>query len=145
MATYTKYENFVQVLANKEVDAFGTTDTWKAVIHTDAPVVATDTTLSDLTQISGANGYTTGGENITFNSTRSGGTVTATATDVVWTASGGNLGNSTTCRYISYYDDTPTTPTADPLAASWDYGSTFTVASGETFTLDFGASLWSLA
>ena len=145
MATYTKYENFVQVLANKEVDAFGATDTWKAVIHTDAPVVATDTTVADLTQIGGSNGYTTGGTSITFTSTRSGGTVTATATDVVWTASGGNLGASTTGRYVSYYDDTPTTPTADPLAASWDYGSTFTVADTETFTLDFGASLFTLA
>ena len=145
MATYTKYENFAQVLCNKEVDAFGTTDTWKAAIHTDAPVVATDTTISDLTQISGSNGYTTGGSDITFNATRSGGTVTATATDVVWTASGGNLGNSTTGRYISYYDDTASSPTADPLAASWDYGSTFTVASGETLTLDFGASLWTFA
>lgn len=145
MATYTKYEPFAQVLMNKEVDAFGTTDTWKAVIHTDAPTVATDTVLADLTQIGGSNGYTTGGENITFNSTRSGGTVTATATDVVWTASGGNLGSSTTGRYVSYYDDTPTTPNADPLAASWDYGSTFTVAAGETFTLDFGASLFTFA
>lgn len=28
---------------------------------------------------------------------------------------------------------------------SFDYGSTFTVATGETFTLDFGASLATLA
>lgn len=145
MATYTKYENFVQVLANKEVDAFGATDTWKVVIHTDAPVVATDTTVADLTQISGNNGYTTGGADITFNSTRSGGTVTSTATDVVWTASTGNLGTSTTGRYFSYYDDTAASPTADPLAAYWDYGATFTVAVGETMTLDFGASLFTLA
>lgn len=145
MATYTKYENFVQVLANKEVDWFGTTDTYKAVIHTDAPTVATDTTVADVTQIGGSNGYTTGGSNITFNSTRSGATVTATAVDVVWTASGGNLGASTTGRYVSIYDDTPTTPTADPLMCSYDYGSTFTVADGETFTLDFGASLATLA
>jgi len=103
--------------------------------------VATDSVLSDLTQIAGNNGYTTGGENITFNSTRSGGTVTATGTDVVWTASGGNLGSSTTGRYISVYDDTAT---SDDLWCSWDYGATFTVATSETLTLDFGASLWSL-
>lgn len=145
MATYTKYEEFVEHFANKEIDWFGTTDTWKAVIHTDAPVVATDNDVTDLTQIGGSNGYTTGGSDITFNSTRSGGTVTATAVDVVWTATGGNLGNSTTGRYVSIYDDTPTTPLADPLMASYDYGSTFTVASGETFTLDFGASLATLA
>lgn len=142
MATYTKYERFVENLCNKLIDAFGTTDTWKAVIHTDAPTVATDNVLGDLTQIAGSNGYTTGGSDITFNSTITTGTVTATATDVVWTASGGNLGASTTGRYVTYYDDTSA---LDNLAASWDYGSTFTVATGETFTLDFGASLWTLA
>jgi hypothetical protein len=142
MATYTKYEQFVENLANKVIDAFGTTDTWKAVIHTDAPVVATDNVLGDLTQIAGSNGYTTGGSDITFNSTRSGGTVTATSVDVVWTASGGNLGASTTGRYLSYYDDTSA---LDNLAASWDYGTTFTIATGETLTLDFGASLFTLA
>lgn len=141
MASYVKYETAIEKLANKLIDAFGTTDTWKAVIHTDAPVVATDSTLSDLTQIAGNNGYTTGGESITFNSTRTGATITATATDVVWTASGGNLGSSTTGRYFTVYDDTST---ADDLWNYWDYGTTFTVASGETMTLDFGASIWTL-
>jgi hypothetical protein len=139
MATYTKYNTYIENQWNKLIDAFGTTDTWKAVIHTDAPTVATDNGLADLTQIGGSNGYTTGGTDITFNSTRSGATVTATAVDVVWTASGGNLGASTTGRYVSAYDDTSA---SDNLLASWDYGSTFTVADGETFTLDFGASLY---
>lgn len=141
MATYTKYEPFVENLANKVIDWFGTTDTFNAVIHTDAPTVATDDQLADLTQISGANGYTTGGADIQNDSTRSGGTVTMTAVDVVWTASGGNLGNSTTGRYVSIYDDTAA---GDELQCAYDYGSTFTVASGETFTLDFGASLATL-
>jgi hypothetical protein len=142
VATYTKYEQAVENLANKLIDAFGTTDTWKAVIHTDAPVVATDNVLGDLTQIAGSNGYTTGGSDITFNSTRSGGTVTATATDVVWTASGGNLGASTTGRYVTIYDDTSA---LDNLWNYYDYGSTFTIATGETLTLDFGATYWTLA
>src|SRR3954466_8863735 len=142
MATFTKYENFVENLANKVLDWFGTTEVWKAVIHTDAPVLATDNVLGDLTQIAGSNGYTTGGSDITFNSTRSGGTVTAIATDVVWTASGGNLGASTTGRYVTIYDDTSA---LDNLWAYWDYTSTFTIATGETLTLDFGATLWTLA
>ncbi len=142
MATYTKYETAIEKLCNKLIDAFGTTDTWKAVIHTDAPTVATDSVLTDLTQIAGNNGYTTDGDNITFNSTRSGGTVTATATDVVWTASGGNLGSSTTGRYFTIYDDTSA---ANDLWCSYDYGATFTVAVGETMTLDFGASLFTIA
>lgn len=142
MATYTKYEPFVEMLCQKLIDAFGTTDVWKAVIHTDAPTVATDDDVSDLTQIAGSNGYTTDGSDITYNATRSGGTVTSTATDVVWTASGGNLGASTTGRYVSIYDDTSA---GNWLLCAYDYGSTFTVATGETFTLDFGASLFTLA
>jgi hypothetical protein len=142
MATYTKYETAIEKLCNKLIDAFGTTDTWKVVIHTDAPTVATDSVLTDVTQISGVNGYTTDGDNATYNSTRSGATVTATGTDIVWTASGGNLGNSTTGRYFTLYDDTST---ANDLWCSWDYGATFTVATGETMTLDFGASIFTIA
>lgn len=111
------------------------------MIHTDAPITATDSVLTDLVQIAGSNGYTTDGSDITFNSTRTGGTVTATGTDVVWTASGGNLGASTTGRYVSIYDSTAT---AKDLWASWDYGSVFTVATGETLTLDFGANIWTI-
>lgn len=141
MATYVKYDTAIEKLCNKLIDAFGTTDTWRAVIVTDTPAPTTDSVIADVTQIAGSNGYTTGGENITFNSTRTGGTVTATGTDVVWTASGGNLGASTTGRYVVVYDDTSA---ADDLWCYWDYGSTFTVATGETLTLDFGASIWTM-
>lgn len=141
MATYTKYDTAIEKLCDKKIDAFGTTDVWKAVIHTDAPVTTTDSTLTDLVQIAGTNGYTTGGTSITFNSTRTGGTIMATGTDVVWTASGGNLGASTTGRYISVYNDTSA---ADDLWCSWDYGSVFTIADGETLTLDFGVNIWSM-
>lgn len=142
MATYVKYETFVENLMNKLLDLFGTTDTLKAIIHTDAPVVATDNALSDLTEIAGNNGYTSGGEDIQNDSTRTGGTVTMTAVDVVWTASGGNLGSSTTGRYFTIYDDTSA---GDNVMCSYDYGTTFTVATSETMTLDFGASLMTVA
>lgn len=144
MVAMVKYESAIEQIANKIMDVFGNQDVFKVVIHTDAPVAATDTILTDLTQIAGNNGYTTGGVTITFNSTRSGGTITATAVDVTYTAAGGNLGSSTTGRYVSIYDDTPTSP-VDPLFCSYDYGSTFTVADTETFTVDFGATFWTLA
>ena len=139
MATFTKYEHFVEALVNEEVDVFGTTDTFKAAIHTDAPTVATDDELADLTQITGT-GYTAGGEDIQNNSTRSGGTVTMTAVDVVWTAGAADW--SASARYVSIHDDTSTT---DILMCSFDYGSTFALGNGETFTLDFGASLATVA
>lgn len=137
MVSPVLYNVFVERFANKEIDWFGTTDTWKVVIHTDASVPTTDDDLVDLTQIGGSNGYNTGGENITFNSTRSANVVTATAADVTWTAATGNLGSSTTGRYFSTYDDTHA---SDALHFSYDYGSTFTVAVGETMTWDVGAS-----
>jgi hypothetical protein len=55
---------------------------------------------------------------------------------VVFTASGGSIGPF---RYAVLYDDTPTSP-ADPLVSWWDYGSSITLASGETFTVDFDAT-----
>jgi hypothetical protein len=123
---------------NEEVDVFGTTDTFRAVIHSDAPVVATDDELNDLTQVTGT-GYSAGGEDIQNDGTRAGGTVTMTAVDVVWTATAGYW---TAGRYVSIHDDTSTT---DILMNSYDYASSFTVGNGETFTLDFGASLASFA
>jgi hypothetical protein len=138
VAAFVKYEPFVESLANKLIDAFGTTDTWKAAIHSDAPVVATDDELADLTQVTGS-GYTAGGENITFNSTRSGGTITATAVDTIWTAAAADWGAG---RYVAIHDDSSTT---DRLMCDFDYGANFTLGNGETFTLDFGASLFTLA
>ena len=141
MATYVKYETFVENLCNKLIDIFGATDTLRAVIHTDAPAAA-DNALSDLIEIGGSNGYTTGGEVVAYTCTRSAGIVTLAPTaDITWTASGGNLGASTTGRYFSIYDDTSA---GNNVICSFDYGATFTVASGETMTLDFGASLFTL-
>jgi hypothetical protein len=138
MVAAVKYEPFVEGLADKLFDLFGTTDTVKAAIHSDAPTAATDDELADLTQTSGT-GYTAGGEDTQNNATRTGGTITMTAVDVVWT---GGAGGFTAARYVSLHDDTSTT---DRLIQSYDYGSNFTVASGETFTLNFGASVLTLA
>lgn len=134
MATYVKYEPFIQGLLDKAFDLFGTTDTVKVALHSDAPVVATDDELADLTQPTGT-GYTAGGEDTQNDSTRSGGTVTETAVDVVWTATAGDW---TGFRYVSRQDDTSTT---DRLINYWDYASTVTLLNGETFTVDFGASV----
>lgn len=138
MAAYVKYEPFVQALVNEEVDIFGTTDTFRAVIHSDAPVVATDDELADLTQITGT-GYTAGGEDIQNDGTRAGGTVTMTAVDVVWTAAAADW---TAGRYVAIHDDTSVT---DKLMCDFDYGANFTLGNGETFTVDFGASLATVA
>lgn len=134
MASAVKYENFVEDLGTGVHNLH--TGTVKIALTNSAPNVATHEVIADVTQISNGNGYTTGGEDTQNTLSRSGGTVTVAATDVVWTASGGTVGPF---RYVVAYNDTPTSP-ADPLIEYWDYGSSITLQIGETFTADFGAS-----
>lgn len=145
MATFTKYNIFVEDWANKVHDLFGTAgsgaDTLKVMLSNAAPNVATHAVRADVTELGTANGYTSGGASATNVGTRSSGTLTVAGTDIVFTASGGTIGPF---RYAILYNDTPTSP-ADPLIAYWDYGSSITLNDTETFTVDFGASLFTLA
>ncbi len=106
-----------------------------------APDAAADAVKADLAEISAGNGYTAGGEDAQNDYTESGGTGTCTGVDIVWTASGGTIGPF---RYAVLYNDTPTSP-ADPLIGWWDYGSAITLQDGDTFTVDFGASMFTVA
>jgi hypothetical protein len=145
MAAYNKYQPFVGSLTNKEIDVLGNNDVFKAIIHSDATAL-TSSALASCSQIPAANGYTTGGQAISYTCTNTSGTVSFYPTgDITWTAAGGSLGGVTNGQYFSIYDDTPTTPVVDPLMCRFDYGSTFTVASGETMTLDFDTKLFDLA
>lgn len=141
MAAFNKYQNFVEDLGNKVHDLVGTNDTLKVALTNTAPNAATHAVLADITEISAGNGYTAGGADTQNDGTETGGTLTVTGVDVVWTASGGTIGPF---RYVVLYNDTPTVP-ADPLIGWWDYGSAVTLQAGETFTTDFGASLFTVA
>lgn len=135
MAAAVKFEAFSEHLAEgvHNLD----TGTIKILLSNDAPSAAADAVKADLTSELGAgNGYTAGGEDTQNATSRTAGTTTVTAVDVVWTAAGGSIGPF---RYFVAYNDTPTSP-ADPLIEYWDYGSSITLAAGETFTADFGAS-----
>lgn len=138
MATYNKFNVFVENLTNKVMDLFGATigDTLKVMLTNVAPV-ATNSVFADLTEITAANGYTAGGTAVpNAAGTRSSGTMTLAGDQVVFTASGGSFGPF---RYVGLYDDTPSSP-ADPLISWWDYGSSITLNDGETFTVKFNSS-----
>lgn len=135
MASAVKFEAFSEHLAEKVHNL--DTDTIKILISVDAPSASLDAVKADLTsELGGGNGYTAGGHDTQNATSRTGGTTTVTAVDVVITASGGTIGPF---RYVVAYNDTPTSP-ADPLIEYWDYGSNVTLNDGETFTADFGAS-----
>jgi hypothetical protein len=140
MATYTKYNCFVENLAEK-VHNLGA-DTLKVALSNTAPNVSTHAVLADVTEISAGNGYSAGGTAVTVTgSSQTAGTYSLTQTaDVVFTASGA-VGPF---RYAILYNDTPTSP-ADPLIAYWDYGSSISLATGETFTVDMAANILTIA
>lgn len=136
MAEFNFFEQFFEDLSNGVHDLVGTDHTLRIYLSNTAPNAATHKVKGDLTEISGGNGYTTGGEDTQNNGSRTGGVVTVTGTDIVWTASG-EVGPF---RYAVLYNDTPTSP-ADPLIGWWDYGSAVTLANGETFTADLATML----
>jgi len=141
MAAYNKFGVFVGDLGKAVHQLHAAGHTLKVYASNTAPDAAADDVKADLAEISAANGYPSGGSDVQNDYTESSGTGTLTGVDVVWTASGGSFGP---LRYIPLYNDTPTSP-ADPLIAWWDYGSPVTVLDGETFTIDFGASIFTLA
>lgn len=139
MAAFVKYQQFVEDLGLGVHNL--NTGVVKVMLSNTAPNVSTHAVRADSTEIGAGNGYTSGGTDIQNTYTESSGTGTMAAVDVVFTASGGAIGPF---RYAIIYNDTPTSP-ADPLIAYWDYGSSITLAAGETFTVDFGASVLTLA
>jgi|TARA_R110000851_G_scaffold106584_1_gene225887 hypothetical protein len=137
MATYNKFNQFVEDLAHG-VHNMSTGAATVALCAAASAPVATNSVLADLTQVS----YTNLSSRVLASPTTSAqtsGTFTQLWPDLVLTASGAVA----TFRYVVIYNDTPTSP-ADPLICWYDYGSDLTLASGETLTIDFTTSSFTI-
>jgi hypothetical protein len=141
MAAYVKFFDFVEQLGKGVHQLHAAGHTLKVYLTNATPDQTADTVKADLAEITAENGYPAGGSDVQNDYTETGGTATLVGTDVVWTASGGSFGPF---RYVALYNDTPSSP-ADPLISYWDYGSAISINDGETFTVDFGASIFTLA
>jgi len=131
MATFNKFNSFVEALAEKVHNL--QSDTLKVVLTNSAPLAA-NTVLADITQIANGNGYTTGGAQATqVSSAQTGGTYKLVLNDVTFTASGGSLG---TFRYAVLYNDSATN---DELIGWYDFGTAVNITNGNSFTVDFDA------
>lgn len=110
-------------------------DTWKIALTNSSATAKTSFTAGtdDLTT---ANGYTQGGNSCTVTTaSQTSGTYTFTlGNPSVWTASGGSIGPF---RYAVLVDSTTSTP-----VAQWDYGSSITLNSGDTFTFTFSGNVF---
>jgi hypothetical protein len=141
MAAFNKVNSFVRDILKGVFNCASGADVLKDALSNTAPS-ASNALLSDITQITAANGYSSGGTTIgSTNVTLSGGTATLSGSNVVFTASGGTIGPF---RYVVAYDSTPTSP-LKPLIGWWDYGSSITLADGETFTVDHSANILTVA
>lgn len=136
MAAYEKVQPFVEHLAEGVHNLETGTLTVALYAAANAPSLAS--TGLPASQISYTN---LSSRTLTVSSSsQTTGTYSLVLADKVLTASGGTVGPF---RYAWIYNDTPTSP-ADPGICRYDYGSDITLADGETFTLDFGANLFTL-
>jgi hypothetical protein len=118
-------------------------DSFKAILVASTSNLATTSVNAYATvtnELSTANGYTSGGLALTSVTwVESAGTVTLDCADLVWTASGGSI----VARLCGIYDDTVTTPAADPVLCHTlldNSPADVTATDGNTFTVAINAS-----
>ena len=129
MATFNKFQSFVEALAEKVHNL--QSDTLRVALSNSIPL-ATNTVLANITQIANGNGYTTGGAPAAQTSSQqTSGTYKLVLSDVTFTATSGSIGPF---QYVVLYNDTATN---DELIGWYDYGTALTITAGNSFTVDF--------
>jgi hypothetical protein len=141
MATFTKFYQFACDLASG-LHALGS-DSLNVMLTNTAPA-QTVITKGAITEISAGNGYTAGGAALTrtfsaINTATVGNVYQLSLQNTTFTASGAGMA---TFRYPVLYNQTKyaANNTANVLIGFWDYGSSVTLAAGETFTVGFDAA-----
>ena len=126
MSSYNKFQPFVEAVAEKKHDLGS--DTLKVALTNTAPTADNDV-LTDLTEIDYT--YCSDRDLTTSSSSQTSGTYKLVIADKTISASGGAVGPF---RYVVIYNDTATD---DDLICWFDYGSSITLADGESIVLDF--------
>lgn len=128
MAALTKFSAFSQNLGNKKYNLGS--DQLKVALVASAPTAGM-VALSELTEVSYTNCSTRNITTTSFNTAA--GVAKLILADLVLTATGA-VGPF---RYVVIYDSTAT---SFELIGWYDYAAAITLASGDTFTVDFNAS-----
>lgn len=135
MASFSKFNCFVANVANG-VHNLGT-DTLNVMLSNTAPA-ATNTVNGNIIEISAGNGYTAGGTTATItSSTQTSGLYKLLPTGSVTYTATGTVGPF---RYAVLYDNTAGTSGNRPLIGWWDYGSSVTLNSGDSFSVELDTS-----
>lgn len=128
MPTIQVFNSFKEAVAEK-VHNLGS-DTLKVALTNTAPSLS-NTQLSNITQIAGTGGYAPVTATVT-SSAQSGGTYSLAIGAVTFTASGADFAPF---RYLVLYNDTAPN---DELIAYADYGVSYTLPSGQSFSTSAG-------
>ena len=137
--TYNKFEGFVGFLGLAQIEL--NADAIHAYLTNLTPSASADEFKTDLAEITPENGYTH--LDILNAYSEASGVGTLTATDRVWTATAGGFGPF---RYVVIFVNyAASSPASEPLIAWWDRGSSISINEDESFTLDFGASVFTLS
>ena len=134
MATFQVVDEFANFLGRARDNL--ATDSFRAVLALTAPTKAGTTILTDITQIAGTGGYAsvllTG---VAWVETGAGTGIWQFSSNAFsWTVSGADFASA---RYVAIYDDTSTN---DDVVGFVDYGASFIVTNGNTFTVTPGAN-----
>jgi hypothetical protein len=126
MAVFNKFDSFVEAVAEK-VHNLGSDQLTIALTNT-APV-AGNSLLANITEITYTNLSTR--NLITTASSQTAGLYKLVVSDTTLTSTGGSTGPF---RYVVVYNSTAA---GGPLIGVFDYGSSITLLSGESLTVDF--------
>jgi hypothetical protein len=132
MATYNKFQQFLEDVFKKKYDFSTSSDVYKFMLTNTLPV-NTNTIKANITDITAANGYSAGGTaSAVVSSAQTSGTMKVVLTDVTITASGGTVGPF---QWVVLYNDTQTSP-AKPLVAWWALAAATTLQDGDSLLID---------
>ena len=126
MAEAVRFYKLAERLAKGELNL--ATDQFAIVLSNTLPDITTDEDLADITEISGGNGYTSGGINLTTSAAALAANIfTLSFSQLLIQASGGSIGPF---QYIVLVDKTHA---SDALIQVWDYDSPITLSAGQSF------------
>ena len=134
MANFNKFNLFTQDVCEGAHNFKSSGATYNVMLTNTVPI-ATNHLYGDISanEVANGGGYATGGIASAMSDTSASGVEKVLGTNVTWTGSSGGMGPF---RYVVIYCESQTSP-LKPLVCWFDYGSSISLNSGDTFTVSF--------